>query len=83
MMTTLVAIIPKYRTDSEFARLVNQATNVVTDDLAKNLIGHRHFGLATNVIAKLGLYHRKSRLDAVALVVVLQKFGAVKNTVAQ
>lgn len=39
------------------------ATDVMADDLAQNLVDHRHVGLAANMIAELRLYHREHGLD--------------------
>jgi hypothetical protein len=36
----------KYRVDPEFVRLLDQAADVVADDLAENLVDHRDIGLA-------------------------------------
>lgn len=51
-------------------RLLDQTANVVADNLAKNFVDHRHVRLAADVIAKLGLNHRKHGLDVAALMVV-------------
>jgi hypothetical protein len=48
----------------------------MADDLAKNLIDHRHVCFAANVIAELRLNHREYRLDVAAFVVVAQKLFA-------
>ena len=55
---------------------MNEAANVVADDLAQNLIDHRHVGSAADVIAELGLYHREHGLDVAALVVVSKEIVA-------
>jgi hypothetical protein len=55
---------------------LDQAADVVTDDLAQNLVHHRHICLAADVVAELGLYHREHGLDIAALVVVAKKFLA-------
>jgi Domain of unknown function (DUF6471) len=40
-------------------RLLDQATDAVANDLAENLVDHRHVGLAADVVAELGLAHTR------------------------
>jgi hypothetical protein len=52
-----VSFCPESRVDAEFMRLLDQAADVVADDLAENFVDHRNVCLAPHVIAKLGLDH--------------------------
>ena len=42
---------------------LDQAANVVADDLARNFIDHCHVSFAADVIAELRLYHREDGFD--------------------
>ena len=45
----------KLHLNPQFVALLNEHADVVADDLAQHLVDHRHRGLATHVIAGLGL----------------------------
>lgn len=52
------------------ALCLDQATEVVTEDLAQDFVDHRVIGPAPDVIAELGLNHRERGFDATPLAVV-------------
>jgi hypothetical protein len=45
------------KADPEFVRLLDQAADIVADDLTKYLVDLRVSALATHMITELGLYH--------------------------
>jgi hypothetical protein len=63
-------------------RLLDQATDVVADDLAKHLTDHGVAALASDMIPKLGFDHREGCLDVAPLVIVRQKFVTAELVVS-
>ena len=60
---------PKHRFNVKFVHRLNQAANVVAQELAKHFVLHGHIQLAANRVAELGFDHRKRTLDIRPLVV--------------
>jgi hypothetical protein len=50
-------ICPKFSGDAKLVRLLDQATDIVTNDLTQNFIDHRDISLAPKVIPELCLDH--------------------------
>ena len=46
---------------------LDEHADVVADDLAQDLVNHRHRRLVAHVIAELGLDHRECGLDVLRL----------------
>jgi len=50
-------ICPKFGRDAKFVRLLDQATDIVTNDFTQDFIDHRGISLAPEVIPELRLDH--------------------------
>ena len=56
---------------------------IMTQYLTKNLVDHRHVGLASKTIAEFSLHHRERGFNVRPLVVVLQKLFALELKVME
>ena len=72
---------PKIRLDIQFKHRLNQATEVMTENLAEGFVDLRRFGFASQRIAKLCLDHAECRFDVASLVVLLKKPPLIKFVV--
>jgi hypothetical protein len=50
-------ICPKFSGDAKFVRLLDQATDIVTNDFTQEFIDHRGISLAPKMIPELRLDH--------------------------
>jgi len=50
-------ICPEFSGDAKFVRLLDQATDIVTNDFTRDFIDHRDISLAPKVIPELSLDH--------------------------
>src|ERR1700735_654505 len=69
--------MPKLRVNTKFKRCRNEAAQVVTEDLSKNLVHLRVLRLGANARAKLGLNHMKNGFNIRPLMVVRQELLAI------
>src|SRR5262249_12532043 len=63
-------IVPEGRLDAKLAMSLDDAADVVTEELAQDLVDHRRVRLAADVVAELGLDHRERRFHVRTLVVM-------------
>ncbi len=71
---TLFQILPsKRRLDAKFIHALDDAANVMAQNLRQSLIHHGNVGLAANVVAELRLYHGEGAFDVASLVVMLEE----------
>ena len=73
--------LPKRWLNPQFIHGLDEAANIMIENLAQHLVRHRHVGFAAHVIAKLRLDHRERRLDIRPLVIVPHELLAVKGEV--
>ena len=57
---------------------LDEAANIVAENLAEDFVGHRHIRLAPHMITKLRLDHAEGAFDLGLFVVVPQELLAVK-----
>jgi hypothetical protein len=57
---------------------MNEYYKIMTKDLAKHLIDHRHFGLAPQTVSKFPLHHPERGFNVGPLEIVLQKLLSPK-----
>ena len=79
----MIFIPPKRRFNPELIHRLNQAADIVAEDLAEHFVRHRHIGLAADVIAKLRLDHAEGAFDVGPLVIVPQELLAVEGEVVE
>jgi hypothetical protein len=58
-----ILFCPKFRRDAKLVRLLDQATDIVTNDFTQDFISHRDISLAPKVIPELRLNHGKCGLN--------------------
>src|SRR5579859_3157214 len=75
--------MPEYRLDAEFALALNQAADVVAQELAQDFIFHGGVRLAPNVVPELCLDHAERRFDVAPLVIVLEEFFPMEAVVVE
>ena len=68
-----VVIRSKSRLYIKFINGLNEATNIMTQNLAQDFVPLRHVALASQAFAKLGLNHTERRFDIRKLVVVFHE----------
>src|SRR4051794_30790926 len=66
----LLRHFPELRLDPQFIRTLNQAADVVAEQLTERFVLHRGVRLRAEAIPELRLDHREGRLDVAPLVVV-------------
>ena len=64
---------PESRINPKLENRLNEATDIVTENLTKSLIDLRGFGLAPQRVAKLRLDHAERRFDVAALVIAFHE----------
>jgi hypothetical protein len=57
---------------------MNDATEVVTENFAKNLIDLRRLCFASQSFSELAFYHRKRAFDVAAAVIILHKLFPIE-----
>jgi hypothetical protein len=57
LIGAIIPDCPKFSGDAKFVRLLDQATDIVTNDLTQHFIDHRDISLAPKVIPELCLDH--------------------------
>ena len=75
--------LPKHRIDAEFVFLLDEAAQVVREQLAQHFVLHRHVGLAPHRVPELPLHHREGGLHVAPFVVVLEVLVALEAEVVE
>ena len=66
-------ILPKYRIDAKLVLLLNQAAEVMRENLAERFVRHRRVSFRPAAIAEFSLDHRKASLDVRPTMIMLHE----------